>query len=272
MQQEQLLGLHQDLLAILLDIQQVCDRHNISFYLGEGSLLGAVRHQGFIPWDDDIDILMKRPDYERFLKIAPEELKDRCLVQHPSTVYPYWSTFIKVRANDPHPRFYQEHIRHLTPYCGPCVDIFPLEYVEKADSVGQRLQFAQIRLYRRMIGYKLGVWHPFNLKTRIIKLMSYAFPFDWLQEHTAREMRRQGDGEKPYIAAFSTFHKYPCVVAPKEYYETEYVMYEGHRMPVPKGYDALLTKIYGDWHRIPDEKERSKAKHHYVSALPESVN
>ena len=202
MQQEQLLGLHQDLLAILLDIQQVCDRHNISFYLGEGSLLGAVRHQGFIPWDDDIDILMKRPDYERFLKIAPEELKDRCLVQHPSTVYPYWSTFIKVRANDPHPRFYQEHIRHLTPYCGPCVDIFPLEYVEKADSVGQRLQFAQIRLYRRMIGYKLGVWHPFNLKTRIIKLMSYAFPFDWLQEHTAREMRRQGDGEKPYIAAF----------------------------------------------------------------------
>ena len=270
MNPEQLQKLHKELLKILLDVQQICEKYNISFFLGEGTLLGAIRHQGFIPWDDDIDILMKRADYERFLQIAQEEMKDQYLIQHPSTVYPYWSTFIKVRVKDDNPDFYQQHIRHLTPYCGPCIDIFPLEYVSQKDSFDQRIQFAQIRLYRRMIGYKLGVWHPFNTKTYIIKFLSVLFPFDWLQEHTAREMRRQGDEEKAYIAAFSTFHKYPCVVSPKEYYEKGYAVFEGHRMPIPKGYDALLTKVYGDWHKIPTEKERS-GKHQYVCTDQDSV-
>ena len=262
MNQEQLQKLHTELLEILLDVQKLCEKHNISFFLGEGTLLGAVRHQGFIPWDDDIDILMKRSDYERFLQIAQLELKERYLIQHPSTVYPYWSTFIKVRVKDANPTFYQQHIQHLTAYCGPCIDIFPLEYVSHSDSIGQRFQFAQIRLYRRMIGYKLKIWHPFNTKTRIIKLLSFLFPFDWLQEHTALEMRRQGDAEKDYIAAFSTFHKYPCVVSPKEFYETDFAIFEGHRMPIPAGFNELLTKIYGNWHQVPPEEKRF-GKHQY---------
>ena len=73
-------------LGILLDVKRVCEALGIEFFLGEGTLLGAVRHQGFIPWDDDIDLLMRRSEYERFLRRAPPLLAPKYAVQHASTV------------------------------------------------------------------------------------------------------------------------------------------------------------------------------------------
>ena len=68
-------------LAILLDVDKVCAEHKIQYFLDGGTLIGAVRHKGFIPWDDDIDLSMPRDDYEKFLEIAPNELSDRYFVQ-----------------------------------------------------------------------------------------------------------------------------------------------------------------------------------------------
>lgn len=263
MKPEQLRRLQLELLNILLDVQQVCEKNGICFYLGEGSLLGAVRHKGFIPWDDDIDILMKREDYEQFLSVAQEALGDKYVIQHPSTVSRYWSTFLKVRVKDPEPVFYQEHIRKNTPYCGPCIDVFPLDYVRRKSSPAQRLRCNLIRLWRRMIDFRTGIMTPFDGKTRLICGLSRCFSLEWLQKHVDRAMRRESDSEKDYIAAFSTFHKYDRIVAPKEYYRVDYAEFEGHRMPVPSGYDQLLTQIYGDWRRIPRENER-ETKHQYV--------
>ena len=77
------------------------------------------------------------------------------------------------------------------------------------------------------------------------------------------EMCRQGIDEKPFIAAFSTFHPYSHVVVPKEVYEVAYLPYEGYQMPVPAGYDRLLTAIYGNWREIPLENKRG-TKHQYA--------
>ena len=265
MKPEQLRTLQLELLDILLDVQKVCEKHGICFYLGEGTLLGAVRHKGFIPWDDDIDILMKREDYERFLLIAPKELSDHYVIQHPSTVPAYWSTFLKVRVRDTAPLFYQEHIRKLTPYCGPCLDVFPLDYVKHRSSPDQRIRCDSIRLFRRMVDFKTGALTPWDLKTGVIWLLSSFFSLDWLQARVDREMRRQDDSAKEYIAAFSTFHKYRCIIAPSEEYQVDYAEFEGYRMPVPAGYENLLTRIYGNWRRIPPENER-ETKHQYVPA------
>ena len=84
-------------LAILLDVQAACNELGIEFFLGEGTLLGAVRHQGFIPWDDDVDLLMKRSEYDRFLRLAPPLLAPKYKVQHSTTVANYWSPVMKVR-------------------------------------------------------------------------------------------------------------------------------------------------------------------------------
>ena len=84
-------------LEILLEVDRVCKKHNITYYLGEGSLLGAIRHNGFIPWDDDIDILMKREDYEKFLQIAPVELGKDYFLQNSFSEKNFWVFFSKVR-------------------------------------------------------------------------------------------------------------------------------------------------------------------------------
>ena len=116
-------------LAILKDVATVCEKHNIKFFLGEGTLLGAIRHKGFIPWDDDVDLIMERSEYERFLEVAQKELGDAYQVQHPMTVDNYWSPFIKVRQLTGDLSFRQNHIAHLTDNNGPYIDIFPMEYV-----------------------------------------------------------------------------------------------------------------------------------------------
>lgn len=84
-------------LEILKKIDEVCKKHNINYWLDSGTLLGAVRHQGFIPWDDDIDIGMLREDYEKFLKVAQKDLGDDYFLQTRSTDKNYPLVFAKVR-------------------------------------------------------------------------------------------------------------------------------------------------------------------------------
>ena len=158
-------------LNILLDVDKVCKKHNITYYLGEGSLLGAVRHKGFIPWDDDLDILMKRDDYEKFLKIAQFEMGENYEIQHPSTVYSYWSPFIKVRLLG-NQKFRQKHIAHLTENNGPYIDIFPMESVPAQFSLGQAWQGLKINLLRAMLSYKLVLRKPDNVRRKIVTASS----------------------------------------------------------------------------------------------------
>ena len=87
-------------LEILLEVKRICNKHHIDYQLCGGTLLGAVRHGGFIPWDDDIDITMLRDDYERFLDVAPGEISDRYHIESPESHPNYIFSYCKVRAND----------------------------------------------------------------------------------------------------------------------------------------------------------------------------
>ena len=86
----------QDLeLEMMLKIDEICKRHDLTYYLMGGTLIGAVRHQGFIPWDDDIDLGMPRPDYEKFLQVAPKELGEEFGILTPYDTEGYPFTFAK---------------------------------------------------------------------------------------------------------------------------------------------------------------------------------
>ena len=113
------------MLEILLEVDRICKKHQIQYWLSSGTLIGAVRHKGFIPWDDDIDIEMLWPDYKRLMKVLPEELPETMALQTAETDKNYFFFYAKVRDR----RSYLEESNRYDRVWkerGAYIDIFPL--------------------------------------------------------------------------------------------------------------------------------------------------
>lgn len=113
-------------LSILKRFKQICDKHHLRYYLYGGTLLGAVRHEGFIPWDDDVDVCMPYSDYEIFLNVAKKELGEDYFLQTSESDKHFVAPFAKIRLNNStflDSKFAKRHINH-----GIWIDIFPLIY------------------------------------------------------------------------------------------------------------------------------------------------
>jgi len=126
-------------IEVLNRIDEICDKYNIQYFVEWGSMLGTVRHGGFVPWDDDLDISMKRVDFERFLKVAKDELPEyyHVLSYHDAGYYDIMARVINGTNLDFSNEFLDEY--HNTPFvCG--VDIFPIDYVAR-DKKLEKLQY-----------------------------------------------------------------------------------------------------------------------------------
>jgi lipopolysaccharide cholinephosphotransferase len=263
---ESIKQLQQIELSILLDVKEVCDKHNLRFFLGEGTMIGAIRHHGVIPWDDDIDVIMPREDYEKFLKVAPNELKRKYEVQHASTVDKYWSPFIKVRLLEHDGKFSQYHIAHLTKNNGPYVDIFPIEYSDSKEGFGVKMTFIMVSLCRGMLSLKMKLRKPKNTKEKIVKFLSNFVSVEMIHAMLNRTLAPYSKPGKKYMATFLTYHPLKCLICEaKNYDETVMVDFEGYKMPVPGGYHEILSTIYGDYMTPPPADQRIM-KHHFYDA------
>lgn len=247
-------------LAILREVDALCRRHGLTYYLGEGSLLGAIRHRGFIPWDDDLDILMPRADYERFLTLR-QELPPTLEVQHHTTVSPYWSPTAKVRLLD-NRHFAQQHIAHLTEHNGPYIDIFPLDTVPAEDSPAQRRQTRRFRIWRALLMGKTRVRPLTNAKNILWRVLSRPFTLRFLFRRLDRCMTALSGPEDAYCVNSGSYYDRRKETAPVSWYgEPRLVPFEDGEYPVPREAEKLLTRIYGDYMTPPPESERGI--HHF---------
>ena len=242
---------------ILDQIVKICDAHGLRYYLTYGSLLGAVRHSGFIPWDDDLDIMMPRKDYEIFLKVAPKELSSDYFLQCDQSQEDYWLNFAKVRKNNTLFEEFSEDIMGENAHTGIFVDIFPLDSVKNPDSFVLHIKAIFAKALNETRYYKKGIFTKSSLNYKVLDQILKIFSQKTLGKWYNRIVIAKKDENYPYYVDLFTDRNYKLCIAPKKYYgngvklkfmEKEYM--------VPDEYDRLLTKEYGDYMKIPAPEDR----------------
>ena len=235
----------QEELNILEKIISVCDKHKIQYSLSGGSLLGAIRHKGFIPWDDDIDIVMTRENYEKFLKYALQEFKEPYFVQHLSTEPLYDRGHIQVRNSNTTAIISSDYSNNYNK--GIFVDIFPLDNVPDNE-------FVKKVFVRRAIYKKQWLRGPTESKAKLAyqkifgkqRLINSYHRF--VQKYNNRKTKRCGalefrPGEFKYDNSW--FDKY--IEVP----------FMNLKVKITADYDELLTRQYGNYMEIPKNKNGS---------------
>lgn len=151
MEQNELQRLHETLIEILDYVTEVCEENGLTYFLSCGTALGAYRHKGFIPWDDDLDIAMPREDYDRLLVIMKNSSEKRYSIQYEENEKNYYLAYAKVRKNG---TLFEESIaKGMYKNNGIFIDIFPLDYVEDINSISFKLKKYAISYVKHILRY-----------------------------------------------------------------------------------------------------------------------
>lgn len=227
-------------LDILLQIDKICKEHNIPYWLSSGTALGAMRHGGYIPWDDDVDIEMLREDYLRFEKIFKES-DDYVLQTYKNDPY-YMQPYAKFR--DKHSVLIEHNqAGGEYKYKGCFVDIFPMEPTHKFMNVVTYVPLWFIVKYViRYRGNKFG---------RILIKLLKSCCFAWIQ--VVRVIMRLVPG-KMLRHTYGAWC-YKIERCESELFPLSMIKFEGYEFPAPHDMDGYLRRMYGDYMKIPDIKE-----------------
>ncbi len=236
------------MLEMLIAIDKICRNHNIPYWLDWGTLLGAVRHGGFIPWDDDVDISMMKEDYDRFLTIAPKELPEQFVVQNTKTEKYYPMPFTKIvdvksKSIDSTDIYAQSKRKHK----GLWIDIFPV--IRGNVHLRQWLDPLFGRCFRRVHHYE-----PFCFSVLVAYIL---FPFAWLAKQLMRFCILFCDKNlRMDVFGVPGGREAKCQKYYDDFIPTKEIMFENALFPIPNHYKKVLTDYYGDYMQIPPEDKR----------------
>ena len=245
---------------IAKEIRRVCEENDIRYFLSDGTFLGAVRHQGFIPWDDDMDMGMLRADYEKFCRIAPEKLGKDYVFQNWYTDPNYGLPFGKgmkrgtIYIESKKTRRLQEN--------GFYVDIFPFDYVPEDEAAQRNLALRLRKLYRIQL-MKCG-YQPWMENDRIQwkKRLGYLYYQLLALGKSQQTLAKEFDALATSYPETGTVCEQVADIRPDFFYPTrifrEFGTYrfEGEDFCGVKDYDGYLTKLYGDYMQLPPEDKR----------------
>ena len=246
--------------GIALKIHDFCLEHGIRYFLGYGSLIGAVRHKGYIPWDEDIDLGMPRPDYERFIHTfngAYPDLKVFAPELDPGYYAPYANVCLEGTLLE------EENLSHHGREIGVKVDIFPIDGAPSDDAAYARLR-EKVEKWNRFLFYKLTRLGPrfrrdkvLWIKTVVWKLMLFPLPFAAIQRHI-RKLAMSCDFETSERSDKLSFPNPGNTRMHRSVFEHYIdVEFEGHLFKAPRDYDVYQRAIYGDYMKLPPEEERT---------------
>lgn len=250
-------GVHKQILRIALEIKRICEKNDIKFFLIAGSLLGAVRHHGFIPWDDDMDIAFLRDDYQRFIAACSKDLSnDFFLVTTDDPVYglPFSKIMLKNTI------FLEKGAPAYSN--GNCiyVDIFPLDCFPDGN-FQRKIHSLLINITRYALLDKCK--YPAEktkktLKQRLASTYSKLLSKKDILKRLDRVSRKFNGNSTQFYYNSGTAYPYGKELYPVSCFDGELpqLEFEGHLFPCPKEYEKLLTILYGDYMVFPPEDKR----------------
>ena len=255
-------------LNILLEVAAFCDKNNIKYFLTAGTLIGALRHKGFIPWDDDIDLVMLRPDYERFIaEFNTRPMANTFKVVSPqNNNYPY--AYAKVM--DTSTVFIENSALFKQFPMGVNIDLFPLDFLTDNYASAQTL-LRQVYRYNRLLGIKsisLDKQRSWYKQTCLILLKGILKPFtiNWLTQRINKLAQKYvSQTTSKYVGQIVLEAKGEREIVERAWFDSCVpVPFEGHSFAAPVGYDQYLKRLFGDYMQLPPKEKQ--ISHHYFKA------
>ncbi len=234
------------MVEILVEIDEICERNNINYWLDLGTLLGAVRHKGFIPWDDDIDITMLRDDYEKFKQIVRSELSSDYFLQTRNENKHCFYDWIKIL--DKKSIFIESD--NIEKYAkmknGIFVDVFPLDRIQAKNI--KRFNFS-----RKL--FQINPFKPFY-NSRKNKFLHYFLSPISMFRNNFFEISKKITDENGEVAIFGVETWFSYNFDFELIYPLKKIEFEGLMFNAPNNWDKILQSYYGDYMKLPPIEER----------------
>lgn len=240
-------------LDLLLKFDSVCKKYDLTYYLFWGSLLGAIRHNGFVPWDDDTDIVMPRKDYEKLLTLG-NEFTGQYFLQTPYTDKGYFYAHAKLRNSNT--TAWDRPFAYQGTNFGVFLDILPMDNV-KSDDYEQTFERINKLILDNSTYMKLSNPEPAEKDLERIRNYDGRDPFERYEEIQSLSKKYIDENtELISILACTTYGVRRDCFSVSDFAKPVYVDFEGLRFPVPSQYERILSVSYGDWEQMPPIERR----------------
>lgn len=246
------------LLDLLKVFNRICEDNDIKYFVFAGTMLGAIRHKGFIPWDDDVDVIVPRADYDKLKRISENGVfKKPYFFQSPKTDKGYHKGFCRLRNSDTTEIPYMDFEMNCNH--GIFIDIFPLDKIPDNERKF-KLQLNKMRVYRSMLNAYARYYSGFGAEaTTMAKKLAYncLLPFfktglinsAVIFERFEREASKFTDNKTTRVGTIAFSYGNKRFIFEEKWWNSEVILveFENMKVPIPKDYDALLSHSYGNY-------------------------
>jgi len=253
---------------LLLELDRVCRKYGLHFFMSDGSLLGVVRHHGFIPWDDDIDVNMLRDDYEKLMKLGPSVFKYPYFLQTPYTDKDAFFSYANLRNSNTTGLIYP--FRYQNYNHGINIDIFPLDNC-KLDDVEQRFNRIRNLVMDNSAYMRKSNPNPDPADVERILNHSGRDPLDVYDEMVSICIQYKEEKLEFVNSSTEVSYAWNKLMFKREWFDDIiYRNFEGISVPIISKYDDYLKIHYGDYMKLPpiDEREQWHSKMVYEPDIP----
>jgi len=259
-------------LMILKDFIEFCEKKDISYFAYGGTLLGAIRHHGFIPWDDDTDIIMMRSDYEKFVKEWELEKNSKYSLFTLNNTKDYFLYLSKFSLNET--EFREDWTRNTKFQLGISLDIFIFDDVPD-NKFKRSIYYGKIKLIKiflDMIRLDFNKVYPSKLKKFIIIMNRYFMKLFRIDSDKFKKFYNnvvESNNNKGYSCVYENIAQTYTKSIPKEIlFPIKKVTFEDIEINIPNDYDEFLTILYGDYMELPPVEDRKVHQHDYIDFGP----